>query len=76
MAASALHHEILIIGAGSAGRKIAARHRRAKAFDVALIDPAETHYHQSLRMLVGAGVATALGGSRTLPPVSTPTGAL
>lgn len=51
-----LHHEILIIGAGTAGITVAARlkHRDPKA-DVALIDPAEWHYYQPAWTLVGAG---------------------
>ncbi|WBC16441.1 FAD/NAD(P)-binding oxidoreductase [Micromonospora sp. WMMA1998] len=57
MAGSALHHDILIIGGGSAGIDVAARLRRAGAPDVGLLDPAETHWYQPLWTLVGGGAA-------------------
>lgn len=50
------HHEVLIIGAGTAGIMVAAQllKKNAKA-DIAIIDPAETHYYQPAWTLVGAG---------------------
>ncbi|MDN5858992.1 MAG: NAD(P)/FAD-dependent oxidoreductase [Pseudonocardia sp.] len=51
------HHEIVIIGGGSAGVSVAARLRRQEAADVAVIDPATTHYYQPLWTLVGGGRA-------------------
>ena len=50
-------HKIVIIGGGSAGISVAARLRRAGESDVAVIDPAMTHYYQPLWTLVGGGAA-------------------
>ncbi|GAB92253.1 NAD(P)/FAD-dependent oxidoreductase [Gordonia rhizosphera] len=50
------HHEIVIIGGGSAGISVAARLGR-KHKKVAVIDPAVTHYYQPLWTLVGGGQA-------------------
>jgi sulfide:quinone oxidoreductase len=51
------HHQILIVGGGSAGITVAARLRRARAgLDVAILEPADKHYYQPLWTLVGAGV--------------------
>ncbi|WP_149277129.1 NAD(P)/FAD-dependent oxidoreductase [Pareuzebyella sediminis] len=50
------HHEILIIGGGTAGIMAAAQLLHQKgAKDVAIIEPAETHYYQPAWTLVGAG---------------------
>ncbi|MDN5749316.1 MAG: NAD(P)/FAD-dependent oxidoreductase [Pseudonocardia sp.] len=51
------HHEIVIVGGGSAGISVAARLMRQDATDVAVIDPATTHYYQPLWTLVGGGRA-------------------
>ncbi len=51
------HHTIVIVGGGSAGISVAARLRRQNVPDVALIDPATTHYYQPLWTLVGGGRA-------------------
>lgn len=50
-----VRHSVLIIGAGSAGITVAARLRRAGVQDVAILDPAETHWYQPLWTLVGGG---------------------
>ncbi|MBC3193428.1 NAD(P)/FAD-dependent oxidoreductase [Pseudonocardia sp. C8] len=50
-------HRILIVGGGSAGISVAARLRRAGEHDVAVIEPAVTHYYQPLWTLVGGGRA-------------------
>ena len=50
-------HKIVIIGGGSAGTSVAARLRRRGESDVAVIDPAQTHYYQPLWTLVGGGCA-------------------
>lgn len=52
-------HKIVIIGGGTAGISVAARLRKAGEQDVALIDPATTHYYQPLWTLVGGGCASA-----------------
>ncbi|HEY9183871.1 MAG TPA: FAD/NAD(P)-binding oxidoreductase [Salegentibacter sp.] len=49
-------HQILIIGAGTGGLMMASRLKREhKNLDVAIIDPAKTHYYQPAWTLVGAG---------------------
>ena len=57
--ATTAHHEILIVGGGTAGISVAARLKKAKVDDVAVMDPATTHYYQALWTLVGGGRATA-----------------
>ncbi len=50
------HHQIVIIGGGTAGITVAAQLLRAdKKLDVAIIDPAKKHYYQPAWTLVGAG---------------------
>src|SRR5680860_1041174 len=50
------HHQILVIGGGTAGIMVAAQLLRQKnAKDVAIIEPADTHYYQPAWTLVGAG---------------------
>lgn len=53
-----IHHNVVIIGGGTAGISVAARllKGRAKLQDVAIIEPAETHFYQPLWTLVGGGV--------------------
>ncbi len=51
------HHQVVIVGGGSAGISVAARLCRAlKEPDVAIVEPSDTHYYQPLWTLVGAGV--------------------
>lgn len=50
------HHQIVIIGAGTAGVTVAAQLlRKDRKLDIALIDPAQKHYYQAAWTLVGAG---------------------
>ncbi|MEL6845461.1 MAG: FAD-dependent oxidoreductase, partial [Bacteroidota bacterium] len=50
------HHQILIIGGGTAGIMVAAQLIEQKHLtDVGIIEPAETHYYQAAWTLVGAG---------------------
>lgn len=58
MTKSAIHHKILIVGGGNAGISVAARLQRAGERDIAIIDPATTHYYQPLWTLVGGGCAS------------------
>lgn len=58
------HHKIVIVGGGTAGISVAARLRRAGETDVALLDPAETHYYQPLWTLVGGGCSTVEKSAR------------
>ncbi len=53
------HYKTLIIGGGNAGISIAARLRRARQDDVAIIEPSDKHYYQPLWTLVGGGCAPA-----------------
>ncbi|WP_300007515.1 FAD/NAD(P)-binding oxidoreductase [Pseudonocardia sp.] len=55
--ATRTHHKVAIVGGGSAGVSVAARLRAAGQQDVAVIDPATTHYYQPLWTLVGGGRA-------------------
>jgi len=51
------HHQIVVVGGGTAGITVAARLRRARAgLDIAIIEPASEHFYQPLWTLVGAGV--------------------
>ncbi len=51
------HHQVLIIGAGSAGLSVAAQLcKQANPPQVGIVDPAEKHYYQPLWTLIGAGV--------------------
>uniref|UniRef100_A0A7C4LLP9 NAD(P)/FAD-dependent oxidoreductase n=1 Tax=Schlesneria paludicola TaxID=360056 RepID=A0A7C4LLP9_9PLAN len=54
-----LHHQIVIVGGGTAGITVAARLTRGwfPNRDVAVIEPSDTHYYQPLWTLVGAGLA-------------------
>lgn len=50
------HHQIVIVGGGTAGITVAAQlMRKSKNLDVALIDPTDEHYYQPAWTLVGAG---------------------
>lgn len=51
------HHQILIVGGGTAGITVAARlHNSDPKLDIAIIEPSEKHYYQPLWTLVGAGI--------------------
>jgi sulfide:quinone oxidoreductase len=50
------HHQVVIVGGGTAGLTVAARLRnRDNPPEVALIEPSDKHYYQPLWTLVGAG---------------------
>ena len=50
------HHQIVIIGGGTAGLMAAAQLRnKSKKLDIALIEPSDKHYYQPANTLVGAG---------------------
>ena len=51
------HHQVLIIGGGTAGITVAARLRReAPSLDIAIIEPSAKHYYQPLWTMVGGGI--------------------
>lgn len=51
------HHEVLIVGGGSAGLSVGAMLRNQSVPpEVTIIDPSEKHYYQPIWTLVGAGV--------------------
>ncbi len=56
----AARHDIVIVGGGAAGAAVAASLlRRQRNLDIAVIDPAGTHYYQPGWTMVGAGVFAA-----------------
>lgn len=54
-----MHHQIVIVGGGTAGITVAAQLTRGwfHSRDVAVIEPSDKHYYQPLWTLVGAGLA-------------------
>lgn len=51
------HHEILIIGGGTAGITVAARlARKIPAGDIAIVEPSDKHYYQPMWTLIGGGI--------------------
>lgn len=53
------HHQVVIVGGGTAGITVAARLTKGwfNRTDVAVIEPSDKHYYQPLWTLVGAGAA-------------------
>lgn len=54
-----MKHQILIVGGGTAGISVAATLQRkpgGKGLDIAIVEPANSHYYQPAFTLVGAGV--------------------
>lgn len=49
------HHQVLIVGGGTAGITVTAQLAKTHKLDIAVIDPADKHYYQPLWTLVGAG---------------------
>lgn len=51
-----LHHQIVIVGGGTAGITVAAQLlRQNKKLDIAIVEPSENHYYQAAWTLVGGG---------------------
>lgn len=72
MPTTPIHHEVLIIGGGTAGTTVAARLRKAGMADVGLIEPSDTHHYQPLWTLVGGGRATLHETARPQASVTPP----
>jgi len=55
---AAVHHQVVIVGGGTAGISVAARLTKGwfNKLDVAVIEPSDKHYYQPLWTLVGGGV--------------------
>ena len=53
-----VHHQVVIVGGGTAGITVAARLTKGwfNRLDVAVIEPSDKHYYQPLWTLVGGGV--------------------
>ncbi len=67
------HHQVLIVGGGTAGLSTAALLRKgANPPEVTVIDPASSHYYQPIWTLVGGGVVTLESSRRdeadVIPP--------
>lgn len=61
-----IHHQIVIIGGGTAGISVAARLTKGwfNQRDVAVIEPSETHFYQPFWTLVGGGIVPKEASSR------------
>lgn len=63
-------HDVVIVGGGAAGIATAASLlARSPGLDIAIIDPADTHYYQPGWTMVGAGVFEAPFTARTMGAV-------
>jgi len=64
------HHQVLILGGGSAGITTAARLRRAgRKLDIGLVEPSDTHWYQPLWTLVARGVVDLATTARSTQSV-------
>lgn len=67
------HHQVLIIGGGSAGITLAAvLTKSGEGPQVTVVDPAQTHYYQPLWTLVGGGAAKKEDTGRPMAKVIPP----
>lgn len=64
---NAVHHQIVIVGGGTAGISVAAQlARQLDHPDIAIIDLSDKHYYQPLWTIVGAGVFPKESSERTM----------
>ena len=67
---STARHDIVIVGGGAAGISVAASLLARRAdLDIAIIEPAETHYYQPGWTMVGAGIFTQAETARPMASV-------
>ena len=67
---SATHHQIAIVGAGTAGITVAAQLlRKDSTLDIAIIDPSDKHYYQPAWTLVAAGTFDYEATVRDMAPL-------
>lgn len=53
---SSLHHQIVVVGGGSAGITVTAQLLKQNSqLDIAIIEPCDKHYYQPAWTLVGGG---------------------
>ena len=65
--ADASHHNVLIIGGGTAGITVAAslqKRQGSRNLSIAIVEPTDTHYYQPAFTLVGAGTYSLAKTSR------------
>ena len=69
-----VHHQVVIVGGGSAGITVAAKLTKGwlSDYDVAIIDPSENHYYQPAWTLVGGGTFRKESTRRTEASVIPP----
>ena len=66
-------HDVVIVGGGAAGISTAASLlRRRPKLDIAILEPAETHYYQPGWTMVGAGVFDRASTARPMASVMPP----
>ncbi|HET6391045.1 TIGR01244 family sulfur transferase [Hyphomicrobium sp.] len=66
----AASHDIVIVGGGAAGAAVAASLlRRNRDLDIAIIEPAETHYYQPGWTMVGGGIFNAASTAKPMAAV-------
>ncbi len=65
-----IHHKVVIIGGGTGGIAVAAHLlKEMEELDIAIVEPADTHYYQPGWTLVGAGVINAAKTARSMSSV-------
>ncbi len=64
------HHKIVIIGGGTGGVAVAAHlQKEVEGLDIAIVEPAETHYYQPGWTFVGGGITKAEKTARSMSSV-------
>ncbi|MBU2583631.1 MAG: TIGR01244 family phosphatase [Alphaproteobacteria bacterium] len=59
--------DVVIVGGGAAGISVAASlQKRQSSLNIAIIDPADTHYYQPGWTMVGAGIFSAASTAKTM----------